>query len=82
GFHGHCNFEFDLCSWQQLENDNSDWLIKAGRTDTRGSGPLTDHTLRNSSGHYLYKENSFSKSSGDIARISSPVISQSSRECK
>ncbi|KAM9501604.1 MAM and LDL-receptor class A domain-containing protein 1 [Clarias gariepinus] len=81
-FHGHCNFEFDLCSWQQLENDNSDWLIKAGRRDTRGTGPSTDHTLRNSSGHYLYKENSFSKSSGDIARISSPVISQSSRECK
>ncbi|KAK3546298.1 hypothetical protein QTP70_025705 [Hemibagrus guttatus] len=82
GFHGHCNFEFDLCAWRQLESDNSDWLIKAGRTPTRETGPATDHTLRNSSGHYLYKENSFSKSSGDMARISSPMFSQSSRECK
>ncbi|XP_058249959.1 MAM and LDL-receptor class A domain-containing protein 1 [Hemibagrus wyckioides] len=82
GFHGHCNFEFDLCAWRQLESDNSDWLIKAGRTPTMETGPATDHTLRNSSGHYLYKENSFSKSSGDMARISSPMFSQSSRECK
>ncbi|XP_026792984.3 MAM and LDL-receptor class A domain-containing protein 1 [Pangasianodon hypophthalmus] len=82
GFHGHCNFEFDLCSWRQLESDNSDWLIKAGRTPSGGTGPSTDHTLRNSLGHYLYKENSLSKSSGDMARISSPVFSQSSRECK
>ncbi|XP_046708496.1 MAM and LDL-receptor class A domain-containing protein 1 isoform X3 [Silurus meridionalis] len=82
GFHGHCNFEFDLCSWHQLESDNSDWLIKAGRRATVGTSPATDHTLRNPSGHYLYKENSFVKSSGDMARISSPVFSQSSRECK
>lgn len=79
GFHGHCNFEFDLCSWRQLKSDSSNWLIKAGRT---GAGPSSDHTLRNSSGHYLYVENSFSKTSGDTARLSSPVFSQSSRKCK
>ncbi|TSL34566.1 MAM and LDL-receptor class A domain-containing protein 1 [Bagarius yarrelli] len=82
GFHSHCNFEFDLCTWQQLKTDNSDWLIKAGRIPAFEKGPATDHTMRTSSGHYLFKENSFSKSSGDIARISSPMFSQSSRKCK
>uniref|UniRef100_A0A3B4CKL8 MAM domain-containing protein n=1 Tax=Pygocentrus nattereri TaxID=42514 RepID=A0A3B4CKL8_PYGNA len=82
GISDQCNFEFDLCSWTQLKTDNFDWKIKTGKTPTFGTGPSTDHTLRNSSGHYLYLESSFPQLMGDIARISGPTFSHRSRECK
>ncbi|XP_066536368.1 MAM and LDL-receptor class A domain-containing protein 1 [Hoplias malabaricus] len=82
GIHGHCNFEFDLCSWRQVETDTFDWIIKTGRTPTPGTGPSTDHTLRNSSGHYLYLESSFPQVSGEVAQISGPTFSHRSRDCK
>ncbi|CAB1349505.1 unnamed protein product, partial [Coregonus sp. 'balchen'] len=82
GFSGHCNFEFDLCSWRQCQQDNFDWLIKAGSTPTAGTGPSTDHTLRDPSGHYLYVESSFPQATGDAARISGPLLSRRSKQCK
>ncbi|XP_014036210.2 MAM and LDL-receptor class A domain-containing protein 1 isoform X1 [Salmo salar] len=82
GFSGHCNFEFDLCSWRQCRQDNFDWLIKAGSTPTAGTGPSTDHTLRDPSGHYLYVESSFPQATGDAARISGPLLSRRSKQCK
>ncbi|XP_071341063.1 MAM and LDL-receptor class A domain-containing protein 1 isoform X4 [Trachinotus anak] len=82
GFSGHCSFEFDLCSWRQCREDDLDWLIKAGSTPTVGTGPSSDHTLRDLSGHYLYLESSFPHSFGDIARITGPVLSRRSSQCK
>ncbi|XP_041817770.1 MAM and LDL-receptor class A domain-containing protein 1 [Chelmon rostratus] len=82
GFSGRCSFEFDLCSWRQCQQDDFDWLIKAGSTPTFGTGPLSDHTLRDSSGHYLYLESSFPQTAGDIARISGPLLSRRSSQCK
>uniref|UniRef100_A0A4W6FJB9 MAM and LDL receptor class A domain containing 1 n=1 Tax=Lates calcarifer TaxID=8187 RepID=A0A4W6FJB9_LATCA len=82
GFSGCCNFEFDLCSWRQCRQDDFDWLIKAGSTPTLGTGPSSDHTLRDPSGHYLYLESSFPHSVGDIARISGPLLSRRSSQCK
>ncbi|XP_034026413.1 MAM and LDL-receptor class A domain-containing protein 1 [Thalassophryne amazonica] len=82
GFNGRCSFEFDLCSWRQCQQDEFNWLIKAGSTPTLGTGPSSDHTLRNPSGHYLYLESSFPQAAGDIARISGPWLSYKSRQCK
>ncbi|XP_062297401.1 MAM and LDL-receptor class A domain-containing protein 1 [Scomber scombrus] len=82
GFSGRCSFEFDLCSWRQSREDDFDWLIKAGSTPTVGTGPSTDHTLREPSGHYLYLESSFPQAAGDNARISGPLLSRRSSECK
>lgn len=82
GFSGHCNFEFDMCSWRQSKEDDFDWLIKAGSTPTVGTGPSNDHTLRDPSGHYLYLEGSFPQAAGDTARISGPVLSRRSSQCK
>ncbi|XP_032360131.1 MAM and LDL-receptor class A domain-containing protein 1 isoform X1 [Etheostoma spectabile] len=82
GFSGSCSFEFDLCSWRQCRQDDFDWLIKAGSTPTVGTGPSTDHTLRNPSGHYLYLEGSFPQAAGDAARISGPLMSHRSSQCK
>lgn len=82
GFSGRCSFEFDLCSWRQCRQDDFDWLIKAGSTPTFGTGPSSDHTLRDPSGHYLYLESSFPHSVGDIACISGPLLSRRSSQCK
>ncbi|KAL6097716.1 malrd1 [Pungitius sinensis] len=82
GFSGRCSFEFDLCSWRQCSSDDFDWLIKAGSTPTVGTGPTSDHTLRDPSGHYLYLESSFPQAAGDAARISGPLLSRRSSRCK
>ncbi|KAI4899926.1 hypothetical protein NFI96_010930, partial [Prochilodus magdalenae] len=82
GISDRCNFEFDFCSWRQLKTDVFDWQIKSGRTPTLSTGPSTDHTLRNSSGHYLYLETSYPQLEGDMARIAGPTFSYHSRECK
>lgn len=82
GFSGRCSFEFDLCSWRQCRHDDFDWLIKAGSTPTLGTGPSSDHTLRDPSGHYLYLESSFPQAAGDRARISGPLLSRRSSQCK
>ncbi|XP_074478784.1 MAM and LDL-receptor class A domain-containing protein 1 isoform X2 [Sebastes fasciatus] len=82
GFSGRCSFEFDLCSWRQCRQDDFDWLIKAGSTPTVGTGPSSDHTLRDPSGHYLYLESSFPQAAGDAARISGPLLSRRSSQCK
>ncbi|XP_039982288.1 MAM and LDL-receptor class A domain-containing protein 1 [Xiphias gladius] len=82
GFSGRCSFEFDLCTWRQCRQDDFDWLIKAGSTPTFGTGPSSDHTLRDPSGHYLYLESSFPHSVGDIACISGPLLSRRSSQCK
>ncbi|XP_036374066.1 MAM and LDL-receptor class A domain-containing protein 1 [Megalops cyprinoides] len=82
GFEGRCNFEFDLCLWRQCTQDDFDWLIKAGSTPTGGTGPSTDHTLRDPSGHYIYLESSFPQATGNTARISGPTFSRQSKQCK
>nr|XP_054607469.1 MAM and LDL-receptor class A domain-containing protein 1 isoform X2 [Nothobranchius furzeri] len=82
GFSGHCDFEFDLCSWRQCQQDDFDWLIKAGSTPTIGTGPSSDHTLRDPSGHYLYLESSFPQAVGDAARVIGPLLSRRSSQCK
>jgi hypothetical protein len=35
-----CDFEkVDLCSWTQLKDDDFDWLLESGETDSFGTGP-------------------------------------------
>ncbi|XP_023673966.2 MAM and LDL-receptor class A domain-containing protein 1 isoform X1 [Paramormyrops kingsleyae] len=82
GFSGRCNFEFDLCSWRQCREDDFDWLTKVGGSLVGGTGPPTDHTLRDPSGHYIYLRSSFPQAEKDIARILSPTFSSRSQQCK
>uniref|UniRef100_A0A8C5HM61 MAM and LDL-receptor class A domain-containing protein 1-like n=1 Tax=Gouania willdenowi TaxID=441366 RepID=A0A8C5HM61_GOUWI len=82
GFVGRCSFEFDLCSWRQCRQDDFDWLIKAGSTPTVGTGPSSDHTLRDPSGHYLYLESSIPQAVGVSARVVGPLLSKRSSQCK
>ena len=47
---GNCNFELDLCGWQNTNNDNFDWLRSAGATLLRNTGPAVDHTTNSDKG--------------------------------
>ncbi|NXQ39716.1 MALR1 protein, partial [Catharus fuscescens] len=78
----HCNFEFDLCEWKQDENDDFNWHLRTSSTAKLGTGPATDHTLQEPSGHYIFIKNSFFQLPGQKARISSPVLSRRNKNCK
>ncbi|XP_042070700.1 zonadhesin [Haplochromis burtoni] len=74
----HCNFEQDLCQWNQLITDAFDWTRNSGSTPTINTGPSTDHTT--GGGHYLYIEAN-SASYGDTARLISSECSDSGPQC-
>ncbi|NWT64538.1 MALR1 protein, partial [Prunella himalayana] len=78
----HCNFEFDFCGWKQDENDDFDWHLRTSSTAKLGTGPATDHTLQEPSGHYIFIKSSFFQLPGQKARISSPVLSRKNKNCK
>ncbi|XP_039405795.1 MAM and LDL-receptor class A domain-containing protein 1 [Corvus cornix cornix] len=79
---GHCNFEFELCGWKQDEDDDFDWHLRTRSTTKLGTGPATDHTLQEPSGHYIFIKSSFFQLPGQKARISSPVLSRRNKNCK
>ncbi|KAK2536438.1 Malrd1 [Columba guinea] len=78
----HCNFEFDLCGWKQDENDDFDWNLRTSTSTKLSTGPATDHTLQEPSGHFIFIKSSFLQLPGHKARISSPVLSRKNRNCK
>ncbi|XP_034411592.1 zonadhesin-like [Cyclopterus lumpus] len=73
-----CNFEQDLCQWNQLLTDVFDWTRYRGSTPTKMTGPSSDHTT--GEGHYLYIEAN-SASHGDTARLISSECSDSGPQC-
>ncbi|XP_062977317.1 MAM and LDL-receptor class A domain-containing protein 1 [Elgaria multicarinata webbii] len=79
---GRCDFEFDLCDWEQDQNDDFDWNLRIGGIPRAGTGPIADHTLQEPSGHYIFIKNSFPQLPGQEARISSVLISRKSKNCK
>ena len=44
-----CDFEAGTCGWSQVSNDDFDWTVGSGRTPNSGTGPSSDHTLRQTS---------------------------------
>ncbi|XP_072014818.1 MAM and LDL-receptor class A domain-containing protein 1-like [Amphiura filiformis] len=69
-----CDFEFGICNWEQLLNDELDWNLLKGITPTDWTGPTRDHTTGLSSGTYLYLESSSPRLQGDRARLGSFII--------
>lgn len=79
---GRCDFEFDLCTWEQDQDEDIDWNLKASNIPGTGTEPAVDHTLGNSSGHYIILKSLFPQQPMKAGRISSPVISKRSKDCK
>ncbi|XP_077864896.1 meprin A subunit beta-like [Saccoglossus kowalevskii] len=76
-----CDFESGPCDFQQDQSDDFDWtLLKSGPTLTANTGPIADHTLSDTSGHYIYIESS-NTSNGNKARIVSPSFSATNGSC-
>ncbi|CAB4029849.1 MAM and LDL-receptor class A domain-containing 2-like, partial [Paramuricea clavata] len=71
---GRCNFEKDTCFWTQDTGDDFDWTRAYGYTWSYKTGPGRDHTTSTPQGYYLYIETSYPRTSGEVARISSPII--------
>lgn len=40
-----CNFESDLCKWQQTVDDTFNWTRAQGPTGSMSTGPTNDHTM-------------------------------------
>ena len=41
---GRCDFEADLCHWQNMTDDKFDWQRHSGNTPSAATGPMYDHT--------------------------------------
>nr|XP_054769623.1 MAM and LDL-receptor class A domain-containing protein 2-like [Lytechinus pictus] len=72
-----CDFESDLCDWEQLTTDEFDWRRNKGDTSSEGTGPKVDHTLGTDEGYYIYTEASNPKKLGERARLASFTIAGS-----
>lgn len=52
---GNCDFEYDLCTWQNRKNDiNVLWLRNSGPSSINDTGPTVDHTRGDKRGYYIY----------------------------
>ncbi|KAK3609972.1 hypothetical protein CHS0354_011808 [Potamilus streckersoni] len=73
-----CDFEIDLCKWNNSKEDQTDWIRYRGSTETGQTGPSGDHT--SNSGYYMYLEASFDNS-GDKADFISPLLPATLEAC-
>ena len=70
-----CDFETeDTCKWSNSENDDLDWVIGSGHTDTSDTGPGADHTTQTGFGHYLYIAEKSSGTRNKYAVLESSVV--------
>ncbi|XP_072014819.1 MAM and LDL-receptor class A domain-containing protein 2-like [Amphiura filiformis] len=76
---GECDFDDDMCTWLQPQDDDFDWIRFTGSTSSGSTGPSGDHTT--GTGYYMYTEASSPRVFNERARLSSPVITPTSNQC-
>ncbi|XP_078619648.1 MAM and LDL-receptor class A domain-containing protein 1-like [Branchiostoma floridae x Branchiostoma japonicum] len=74
-----CDFDTDLCDFEQNQDDDFDWTLQAGGTGSAGTGPSADHT--SGTGQYIFIETSSPRQTGQVARISTHPIYVTSPIC-
>ncbi|XP_035827620.1 MAM and LDL-receptor class A domain-containing protein 2-like [Aplysia californica] len=70
-----CDFEEGFCLWKQSKTDDIDWYTRSGQF-TQLSGPPSDHTHEDASGHYIYVRGTGQGT--NIAMLESPTVAISS----
>nr|XP_054757472.1 MAM and LDL-receptor class A domain-containing protein 1-like [Lytechinus pictus] len=75
-----CDFEDDWCDYSQDDSEDFDWRRMQGTSQPNDKYPKIDHTLGDGTGWYLYIDTS-SQSTGDIARILTPLQPVTSQQC-
>jgi hypothetical protein len=79
-----CSFEepTGLCDWSQDDDDELDWEIGQGATQSTSTGPKRDHTIGLPSGYYIFLESSYPAVKNDRARIASAVMNSTGNTCE
>ncbi|XP_071851180.1 MAM and LDL-receptor class A domain-containing protein 1-like isoform X5 [Apostichopus japonicus] len=76
-----CNFEEDLCQWEQDKNDDFDWEYNDGSSTVNiESVPPYDHTISRPDGKYVFIDGSLILRN-QRARLLSPWFGQSGVAC-
>ncbi|RNA19406.1 MAM and LDL-receptor class A domain-containing 2-like, partial [Brachionus plicatilis] len=77
-----CNFEeFSICAWQHSADDDFDWLLNQGETDSFDTGPNVDVTLGTDEGVYLFLESSYPAKLNDKAILISDYVDAVDNGC-
>ncbi|XP_044862643.1 astacin-like metalloendopeptidase isoform X2 [Mauremys mutica] len=72
-----CDFEKDLCSWQQSDTDDFDWILAGDRPSARSAigGNLSEETHSPSGGGYIsLKSPSARQTTGHKTSLISPIL--------
>nr|XP_039270832.1 MAM and LDL-receptor class A domain-containing protein 1-like [Styela clava] len=76
---GTCDFEIDMCFWENEPDNDMDWIWSDSVTPNRFPGPPNDHTTNSPQGHFAYVTgivNGYSK-----ARLASETHPPTSGAC-